>query len=223
MSNSKYSSKLTQSDNLPEKDIKPSSSSSIGTFSSTNSRSNSCSRSSITSTSKIDTNHTDFRKSGLVSTESLLASNQHQQQLQQQQQESTNLRNHYIKNQAVNSNLLLNRHFKSQFDLPISNSTSIGSTTSLLAPNRSLLPHTNGTPYLVNNPSTTLLNYPQPAHLSYHLTQPYIPAAATVPIYDRYVTNQYPNLTVNPSNPACLVDSYLVILATFHHELDFLF
>ena len=188
MSNSKYFSKPIN-DSLPEKDVKTSSSSSLS--SSLTSRSHSCSSSGSTN-AVSNQDH----KSNMNQIESQV---KHEEM---QQESSSNPSKYYTKNQAINTNLLANRHYKSHFDLPMCNSTSIGSTS---LSNRTLLPHTTTGSYLVNN-TASLVNYPQTAHIPYSchpFTQPFVQNT----IFDRYLSNQYPNLTVNPPS---LVDSYLV-------------
>lgn len=188
----------TIQDDVPEKDLKLSSSSS------SNSRSNSSSRSSsrmnCNSSSKMD--NMELKKTNLTESYS---------SLQHQQLDNNNLNpvRHHYNHQATNSNLL-NRHYSSQIDIPIAicNSTTIGA--------QNLLANRNGsTQYLYNNTNSTIgqtmINYPQQAthlysnHPQYHHT-PAMLSSTTISNYDRMLSNRMSALSMTQPTASCIYE-----------------
>jgi hypothetical protein len=158
---SKFKSNHLNSNELPEKDLKLSSSSS----SNNNSRSNSSSRGgSSTSINKI-------KPEAIIDAYN-----------------TVNQRKQYNTNNNNNNNLIMSRNFSSQMDIPLCNSTSIGTASSILAANnRNLL-------------QPTYLNYPQNANLAYANYPLVNPNAATAQHIDRLLINRLSGLNMQSPN-----------------------
>lgn len=158
---SKFKSNHLNSNELPEKDLKLSSSSS-----SNNSRSNSSSRGgSSTSINKI-------KPEALIDAYNTI---------NQRQQYNTN---------NNNNNLIMSRNFSSQMDIPLCNSTSIGTASSIIAANnRNLMQST-----------ASYLNYPQNANLAYANYPLVNPNTATAQHIDRLLVNRLSGLNMQSPN-----------------------
>ena len=164
---SKFKSNHLNSNELPEKDLKVSSSSS-----SNNSRSNSSSRGgSSTSINKI-------KPEAIIDAYNTIN--------QRQQYNNNNTNN----NNNNNNNLIMSRNFSSQMDIPLCNSTSIGTASSIIAANnRNLMQST-----------ASYLNYPQNANLAYANYPLVNPNAATAHHIDRLLVNRLSGLNMQSPN-----------------------